>query len=89
MGGNYFLQATIFLVELFFDIFILALFLRYLFTTVRVDSLNPLSSLIIKITNPLLKPLRRTIPGYLGIDWSSVLALFLVQAIEILSLIHI
>ena len=83
MGGNYFLQATIFLVELFFDIFILALFLRYLFTTVRVDSLNPLSSLIIKITNPLLKPLRRTIPGYLGIDWSSVLALFLVQAIEI------
>ena len=83
MGGNYFLQATIFLVELFFDIFILALFLRYLFTTVRADSLNPLSSLIIKITNPLLKPLRRTIPGYLGIDWSSVLALFLVQAIEI------
>ena len=84
MSGNYFAQATIFLVELFFDIFILALILRYLFTIVRVDSLNPLSSLIIKITNPLLKPLRRTIPGYIGIDWSSVLALFLVQAIEII-----
>ena len=84
MSGNYFAQATIFLVELFFDIFILALILRYLFTIVRVDSLNPLSSRIIKITNPLLKPLRRTIPGYIGIDWSSVLALFLVQTIEII-----
>ena len=84
MSGNYFAQATIFLVELFFDIFILALILRYLFTIVRIDSLNPLSSLIIKITNPLLKPLRRTIPGYFGIDWSSVLALFLVQGIEII-----
>ena len=84
MSGNYFAQATIFLVELFFNIFILALILRYLFTIVRVDSLNPLSILIIKITNPLLKPLRRTIPGYFGVDWSSVLALFLVQAIEIM-----
>ena len=84
MSGNYFAQATIFLVELFFDIFILALILRYLFTIVRVDSFNPLSNLIVKITNPLLKPLRRTIPGYFGVDWSSVLALFLVQAIEII-----
>ena len=36
------------------------------------------------MTDPLLKPLRRTIPGYFGIDWSSVLALFLVQGIEII-----
>ena len=83
MSGNYFAQATIFLVELSFDIFILALILRYLFTIVRTDSSNPLSSLIIKITNPLLKPIRSTIPGYFGVDWSSVLALFSVQAIEI------
>ena len=84
MGGNYLAQATIFLVELFFDIFILAFFLRYLFTIVGVDLTNPLSALIIKITNPFLKPLRRTIPGYLGVDWSSILVLVLAQAIEII-----
>ena len=84
MGGNYLAQATIFLVELFFDIFILVFFLRYLFTIVRVDITNPLSTLIIKITNPFLKPLRRTIPGYLGVDWSSILVLVLAQAIEII-----
>ena len=37
-----------------------------------------------KVTNPLLKPLRRTIPGYFGIDWASIISLFLVQAIEII-----
>ena len=40
--------------------------------------------MIIKVTNPLLKPLRRTIPGYFGIDWASIISLFLVQAIEII-----
>ncbi len=84
MGSGYFAQAIIFLVKLFFDIYILTLILRYLLTIVRVDSLNPLSALIIKVTNPLLKPLRRTIPGYFGIDWASIISLFLVQAIEII-----
>ncbi len=84
MASGYFAQAIIFLVKLFFDIYILTLILRYLLTIVRVDSLNPLSVLIIKVTNPLLKPLRRTIPGYFGIDWASIISLFLVQAIEII-----
>ena len=83
MSGDYFTQATIFLVELFFDIFIIALLLRYLLTKAHADSFNPLSELITKVTNPLLKPLRRKIPGYLGVDWSSVLALLLVQALEV------
>ena len=84
MSGGYFAQAIIFLVKLFFDFYIIALILRYLLTKVRVDSLNPLSALIIKVTNPILKPLRRTIPGYFGIDWASIISLFLVQAIEII-----
>ena len=84
MGSGYFSQAIILLVKLFFDIYILTLILRYLLTIVRVDSLNPLSALIIKVTNPILKPLRRTIPGYFGIDWASIISLFLVQAIEII-----
>ena len=83
MSGDYFTQATIFLVELFFDVFIIALLLRYLLTKAHADSFNPLSGLITKVTNPLLKPLRRKISGYIGVDWSSVVALLLVQALEV------
>ena len=84
--GSEYLRSCFFkiTVKLFFDIYILTLILRYLLTIVRVDSLNPLSALIIKVTNPILKPLRRTIPGYFGIDWASIISLFLVQAIEII-----
>jgi len=84
MSGNYISQAAIFLVQLFFDIFILAFLLRYLLTKLRINSYNPLSEVIIRVTNPVLKPLRRMIPGYYGIDWSSIIALLLIQSLEII-----
>ena len=84
MSGNYISQAAIFLVQLFFDIFILAFLLRYLLTKLRVNSYNPLSEVIMKVTNPVLKPLRRMIPGYYGVDWSSIVALLLIQSLEII-----
>ena len=84
MSGNYISQAAIFLVQLFFDIFILAFLLRYLLTKLRINSYNPLSEVIIRVTNPVLKPLRRMIPGYYGFDWSSIVALLLIQSLEII-----
>ncbi|MAJ91305.1 MAG: hypothetical protein CMF40_03845 [Legionellales bacterium] len=84
MSGNYISQAAIFLVQLFFDIFILAFLLRYLLTKLRINSYNPLSEVIIRVTNPVLKPLRRMIPGYYGVDWSSIVALLLIQSLEII-----
>ena len=68
MGGNYFVQAIVFLIQFVFGLYILAVLLRYLLASVRADFYNPLSQFIVKITNPLIKPLRRLIPGYLGID---------------------
>lgn len=83
MGGNYFVQAAVFLIKLFFGFYILAVLLRYLLARVRADFYNPLSQFIVKITNPPIKPLRRLIPGYFGIDWPSLILLFFVQLLEI------
>ena len=84
MGGSYFTQAGIFLIEIVFGLYILAVLLRYLLARVRADFYNPLSQFIVKITNPAIKPLRQIIPGYYGIDWPSIILLFFVQAIEII-----
>ncbi len=83
MSSNYLIQAVVFLVQLSFDIVILALLLRYLLAKVKTNSYNPLSEVIMKLTNPLLVPLRRVMPGYLGIDWSSVIALLLIQSTKL------
>lgn len=83
MGVGYFTQAIVFLIEVIFGLYILAILLRYLLASVRADFYNPLSQFIVKVTNPPIKPLRRLIPGYLGIDWPSIILLVFVQALEI------
>jgi YggT family protein len=83
MGGSYLIQAAVFLIQIIFGLYILAVLLRYLLARVRADFYNPLSQFLVKVTNPAIKPLRRLIPGYLGIDWPSILLLLLVQGLEI------
>lgn len=82
MGGS-FAQAAVFLIEIFFGLYILAVLLRFLLARVRADFYNPLSQFIVKVTNPPIKPLRRLIPGYFRIDWPSIVLLFMVQGLEI------
>lgn len=83
MGGGYFGQAGVFLVEVIFGLYIIALLLRFLLARVRADFYNPLSQFIVRLTDPPLKPLRRVIPGVLGIDWALIALLIVTQALEI------
>lgn len=53
--------------------------LRLLLQLVRADFYNPLSQAIVKVTMPLLKPLRKVIPSVLGIDLASVVLILVVQ----------
>ena len=39
----------------------------------RADFYNPMSQMVVKVTNPLVIPLRRIIPGFGGLDMASVL----------------
>lgn len=83
MGGSYLTQAGVFLIQIIFGLYILAVLLRFLLARVRADFYNPLSQFIVKVTNPAIKPLRRLIPGYFGIDWPSIILLLFVQTVEI------
>jgi YggT family protein len=84
MGGNHFLDAGLYLINIIFGLYIIAILLRYLLASVRADFYNPLSQMLVKITNPAIKPLRRIIPGYLGVDWPSIILLCFVQGLEII-----
>lgn len=72
------------------SLFLVIVVLRFLLQLARADFYNPLSQGIVKITKPLLMPLRRVIPGYLGIDFAAVVLMILLQlvAITVLGLIH-
>lgn len=76
-------QAGIFLVNILFYLYILTFMLRFLLQLVRADYYNPVSQALVKITNPVLKPLRRVIPGYRGIDIAALLVMFLLEVLRI------
>lgn len=76
-------NAGVFLVSTLFGLYILAIMLRLILQMVRADFYNPVSRFIVKITNPPLKPLRRFIPGFAGIDMASVIVMLVLQMLEI------
>lgn len=55
--------------------------LRFLLQLARADFYNPISQFAVKATNPLLRPLRRVIPGWGGIDGAALVLAVLIQAI--------
>lgn len=81
--GPYFADAGAFLVETLFGLYILAVLLRLLLQMVRADFYNPISQFLVAATNPPLLPLRRIIPGFMGIDMAAVVLLLLLSVIKL------
>jgi YggT family protein len=69
------------LIQTFFNFYLLALLLRLILQLTRADFYNPISQFIVKVTSPLLTPLRRVIPGVGGIDLASVVLILLTQMV--------
>lgn len=86
MGNGYLAAPVIFLIDTLFGIYILLILLRFLLQTARADFYNPISQFIVKATNPVLRPLRRIVPGWGGIDNASLVLLLLAQCLALLLL---
>lgn len=65
------------------SLYLLVVVLRFLLQLARADFYNPMSQFIVKVTNPPLLPLRRVIPGVMGIDLAAVVLALLVQFVII------
>lgn len=73
------MTALIFIIRALFGLLVTAFLLRVLLPLCRADARNPLSQAVIRITNPLVLPLRRLLPPVRRLDTGSVVALVLVQ----------
>lgn len=82
-GSNPLIQIADLLINTVFSIYILAVMLRFILQWARADFHNPLSQLLVKVTNPPLKPLRRIIPGWRGIDFASITLMIILKVVAI------
>jgi YggT family protein len=83
MGSSYLTNPVEFLVHTLFGLYIMVVMLRFLLQAVRADFYNPISQFLVKATTPLLRPLRRVIPGVAGFD---IAAVVLMLALEFIAL---
>ena len=77
MGGNYLTNPLEFIISTLFGLYILAVMLRFLLGAARADFYNPVSQFLVRITNPLLVPLRKVLPSVGKFDSSAVLIMVL------------
>lgn len=74
------MEALIFIVRTLLQVLLVTVFLlRVLLPLTRADSRNQLSQAVIRLTNPLVLPLRRILPPVGKVDTASIVALLIVQ----------
>ena len=71
--------AAIYVLQTLGSLYLLIVLLRFILQLVRADFYNPLSQFIVRATQPLLKPLRKLIPSFMGLDSASLVLAILVQ----------
>jgi YggT family protein len=76
-------HAAIFLIETAAGLFTVALLIRFLLQWARAAQRNPVSDFVNALTNWAVRPARRVIPGFWGLDLASLTLAWLVQLIEV------
>lgn len=78
------MEAIRFIVGTLLQVLLVTVFLlRVLLPLVRAESRNQLSQAVIRMTNPLVLPLRKVLPPIGKVDTASIVALIIVQAAAI------
>ena len=80
------MSAIIYIVDTLLWLALFVVLVRLLLQWTRADFRNPLCQAVVRLTNPLILPLRRVLPPIGKIDTASVVAVLLVATVKIASL---
>lgn len=78
------MQFLTFIVPTIIQLYIIILLLRVWMQWVRADFYNPFSQFVVKVTQPIVGPLRRLIPAVGAIDTATLLVAYIITVANIL-----
>jgi YggT family protein len=87
MSSSYFTNPVEFLITALFSLYILAVMLRFLLGAVRADFYNPVSQFLVRITNPVLVPLRKIVPSIGKFDTAAIVLMILLQLVSLILIV--
>jgi len=76
--------ALIFIISTFAQLFLLVMLLRFWLPWLRADFRNPIAQGILKLTSPLVIPVRRIIPPIGRLDTATIVVAFAIQYLTVL-----
>jgi len=79
-------EISLYLVRNLGALLLLMVVMRGVLHTSRVNFYNPISQLIVRLTNPLLAPFRNFLPAAGRVDWAVVVLAVLVQSLILLAI---
>ena len=77
------MSALIFIVDTLLSLALFVVLARLLLQWARADFRNPIAQAIVRLTNPLILPLRRILPPVGKVDTASVVAVVLVAVVKV------
>lgn len=77
--------ALIFLVQTLGNLFVIAVLLRFMMQLLRIPFRNPFAQFIVAVTDFAVKPLRRTVPGFFGLDLACLVLAFAVEFLVVVA----
>ncbi len=82
-------DALTFIFRTLVDLYIITFVLRLILQWVRADTRNPLVYFILRVTNPLVMPLRRYVPPVRGLDTATLIVVFALLVVRTVVLINL
>jgi len=75
-------EGFIFLIKTLIDLYLFVLIIRFLLAYARADYFNPLTQLMVRLSNPIIVPVRKIIPNVRGIEFSSLLLIYIIDLLK-------
>ena len=82
-------DPLIFIIKTLTDLYLLTFLLRFILQWIRADFYNPFAQTIVKITNPLIIPVRRVVPTSRSVDVPTLVVLILLETLVTWVLVYI
>ncbi len=82
-------QALYFIIKTLAQLYLLLLLLRFWLPIMRADFRNPIAQGILRITSPLVIPVRRIVPPIGRLDTSTIMVAYILEFLLVLALLAI
>ncbi|MDP7575439.1 MAG: YggT family protein [Pseudomonadales bacterium] len=83
MSGNL-ANASVYIIQMFFGLYTIVMMLRFLMQVSRTDYYNPICQVIVKITDPAIRPFRTVLPTVYGVDFATLTVAFIIQLVAVM-----